>query len=338
MGASMKNVPHESERSARRLTNPCSITQSIHQFLTCLVEKYGGEEKNKLVVFKSGLTEMIIMNDSTPSSQARSQANPVTLSVVMPAYNEEGAIRDAIAEIREHVFAVVADAELVCVNDGSRDATGRILDALAAEDARIRPLHQRNGGHGAALRAGLEAARGETLLLLDSDRQISLAQFAEHWPRMQQASAVLGVRTVRHDPQLRLVLTRWVRWVIAVLFAVRVRDANVPYKLVSRRAWQAAARYIPVETLAPSLFLALYLKAAGYRVEEVEIEHRPRLTGVSIRRWRLFKFCARAFAQLLHFRWRLPRARNSVSAPSAVDAPGRYAPSSPVCASKMGAR
>jgi dolichol-phosphate mannosyltransferase len=245
------------------------------------------------------------VGDPSPAGRA------VSLTIVMPAYNEEEAIREAVAEVRECVFAVVADAELIVVNDGSRDATGQILDELAAEDSRIKPLHQKNGGHGAALRAGLQAAQGDRLLLLDSDRQIALDRFGEHWLRSETVDAVFGVRAVRHDPALRLVLTRIVRLAMRLLFGVRVRDANVPYKIVSRHAWTDAAAYIPPATLAPSLFLALYLKKTGRQVEDVEIEHRPRLTGVSIRRWRLLKFCAKAFLQLIGFRLRLIRVRRS---------------------------
>ena len=98
------------------------------------------------------------------------------LSVVMPAYNEEGAIEAATAEVREFVLDRIAGSELVVVNDGSRDNTGPILDRICANDPRIRVVHQANGGHGPALRAAIEAANGELLLFLDSDRQIPLTE------------------------------------------------------------------------------------------------------------------------------------------------------------------
>src|SRR6266849_3164323 len=98
----------------------------------------------------------------------------VELSVVMPAYNEEGAIEAAVMEVRQHVFGEIQASELVVVNDGSRDRTGEILDHLAMEDGRIKVIHQPNGGHGRALRTGLDAASGKYLFLIDSDRQIPL--------------------------------------------------------------------------------------------------------------------------------------------------------------------
>jgi hypothetical protein len=83
-------------------------------------------------------------------------------------------------------------------------------------------------------------------------------------------------------------------------------DANVPFKLMRRVVWEDARALIPADTLAPSLFLAVFAARRGYRVAHIEVAHRERQTGVvSIRRWRLLKFCARAFRQLLTFRGRL---------------------------------
>lgn len=236
-------------------------------------------------------------------------SNRVALSVVMPAYNEEGSIAAASDEIREWVLDRVPDSELVIVNDGSRDGTAAILDRIAAEDARIRVIHRPNGGHGPALRTGLDAATGDMLLLVDSDRQIPLSAFPALWDAVRSGSdAAFGVRTVRHDPTLRLWLTRLVRRALRVMFGVRLHDANVPFKLLRRNVWEDARSLIPPDTLAPSLFLAIFTRARSYRLVELPVTHRERQTGVvSIRRWRLLKFCARAFRQMLDFRRMLSR-------------------------------
>ena len=87
------------------------------------------------------------------------------------------------------------------------------------------------------------------------------------------------------------------------MFGVRIKDANVPYKLVRRTAWLDAKRYIPDGTLAPSLFLAVSMKRKQSDLAFVDVAHRDRVTGtVSIRRWKLIKFCARGFRQLLDLR------------------------------------
>jgi len=222
----------------------------------------------------------------------------------MPVYNEQAAVHLSAADVQRHVLAVVADSELVAVDDGSTDDSGRVLDEIAAADPRVRVIHQANSGHGGALMAGLSSARGEWVLLIDGDRQIALDSFATAWRHVQQGhDGVFGVRRRRHDPQLRLYVMRLVRFAIRLLFRVRIFDANVPYKLLRRSMWTEASACIPRGTLAPSLFLAIVVKLKRYDIVEMDIEHRPRAGGVaSIRRLKLLTFLMRAFAQLMAFR------------------------------------
>jgi glycosyltransferase involved in cell wall biosynthesis len=230
--------------------------------------------------------------------------NPVPLSVTMPVYNEQEAIVDAVGDVMNDVLRHVPGAELVVVNDGSRDDTGRLLDDMAVNDPRLRVVHQQNRGHGGALMAALEQARGEFVFLVDSDRQVPLGTFRDAWAQVQAGrDGVFGVRRRRHDPQLRLYLTRVIRWSIALVFGVRIHDANVPYKLIRRRIWEEARVCIPPNTLAPSLFLAIFARTRGFDIAEIDVVHKERDTGeVSIRRMKLLRFCARGLRQMLTFR------------------------------------
>lgn len=235
----------------------------------------------------------------------------VALSVVMPAYNEEGAIAAAVAEIRECILARHQGSELVVVDDGSRDRTGAILDELAAADPRIRAVHRVNGGHGAALFAGIAASRGELVFLVDADRQIPLDGFARAYERIRAGDDVVtGIRRGRDDPRHRLVLSVLVRWSLVLLFGVRIRDANVPYKLFRRQVWDEVRAHLPDDTLMPSLSLVVCAKKAGRRVTEVEVPHRARTTGTgSLRPLKLARVCLRTFAQCVALRGRLKRSQ-----------------------------
>lgn len=226
------------------------------------------------------------------------------LSVVMPAYNEEAAIEEAVREVRELVLDRIPGAELVVVNDGSKDRTGALLDELAAAHDRVRPVHKQNGGHGPALITGLGAARGERVLLVDSDLQIPLDDFPKFWAALEDGKdGAFGIRAHRDDPRFRLILTRFIRFSLRLLFGAKLRDANVPFKLFRRDVWDRAEPLIPVDTLAPSLFLAVFVARKGLDVEHIPVAHKERQTGeVSIKRWNLVKFCWRAFKQLLRFR------------------------------------
>lgn len=222
----------------------------------------------------------------------------------MPVYNEEEAIALAVDDVQRHVLDRVPGADLVVVNDGSRDGTGRLLDEIAARDPRVRVIHQQNQGHGGALMAGLAGSRGAIVFLIDSDRQIPLDEFPAAWAHLHNGhDGVFGVRRRRYDPVLRLYLSKVIRRVIGSLFGVRILDANVPYKLLRREIWNEASACIPAGTLAPSLFLAIFARKRGFDIVEVDVVHKERDTGeVSIRRFKLLKFCARGLSQMWAFR------------------------------------
>ena len=243
---------------------------------------------------------------------------PVTCSVVMPTYNEEGAIEAAVREVFDFVLPVVPAAELVVVNDGSRDGTRAILDRLAGESPQLRVIHQENSGHGPALRAGIDAAAGEYLLLVDSDRQMPLDDFRGLWGAARGRDGAFGIRSGRQDPAARLILTRVLRMVIRLSFGVWVQDSNVPLKLVRRVVWDDAARLIRPDSIVPSMLLAVFAARTGCDVALVPWPHRERATGVSsIRYWRLAKFCGRALAEVVAFRVRLGVRPAPTRAPAA---------------------
>src|SRR3954469_3141840 len=99
------------------------------------------------------------------------------VAILLPCFNEIGNIAAAVAEARMAAASAADDHEIVVVDDGSLDGTGKAARALAAADARVRVLaHERNRGYGAALRTGIAATRQPWLLLTDADLQFDLMQ------------------------------------------------------------------------------------------------------------------------------------------------------------------
>lgn len=231
----------------------------------------------------------------------------------MPAYNEAGAILGALDDVAAAVLAAVPDAEVVVVDDGSTDGTRALLEGRAAREPRLRVVSQANGGHGPALRRGLDEARGEALLLLDSDRQVGLEGFAAHWAMLREGDlvAVLGVRRPRHDPRHRLVISAAMRGLLVAAFGRAPRDAGVPYKLLRRAAWEEAAPLVPPGSFIPSVLTAvILLRRHPGRVREVVVRHVARDTGATVlRARRLARFCARALAEVMGLRRALAAGR-----------------------------
>jgi glycosyltransferase involved in cell wall biosynthesis len=160
----------------------------------------------------------IAVNGSTDSLY------PYFLSLVLPAHNEEGNIQAVTWEALAVLPRIFRECEIVIVNDGSTDATPRLADRLAAEDARVRVIHHpQNRGYGAALRTGLAAARGDRIIFMDADRQFDIREVANLARYAERHDIVAGFRIRRSDPWPRVALGVAFNTVVKALFGVWVK-------------------------------------------------------------------------------------------------------------------
>jgi glycosyltransferase involved in cell wall biosynthesis len=204
------------------------------------------------------------------------------LSYFFPAHNEEANLAGLVAEALETLPGLAETFEIVIVNDGSKDATGRIADELAAASPGIvRAVHHPgNLGYGAALRSGFRAAQYEHVAFTDGDRQFHVADLGRLIDRMaggDDPDAVVGFRIKRADPLVRTVYARAYRLANRVFFGLRVRDVDCACKLFRREALEGIA----VESGGAffSAELLIKLQAAGRTVAEVGVPHYPRTAG-----------------------------------------------------------
>jgi dolichol-phosphate mannosyltransferase len=227
-----------------------------------------------------------------------------SLSVIIPAYNEERNIVAAIEEVLQEVAATVPDVEIIVVDDGSRDRTAGLVAELAARAPQITMLRQENRGHGAALMHGLGKATGEWILLIDSDRQVSLAHFRQHWEMTARHDVILGVRRPRHDPVHRQLISLLMRMLLKARLGVGLSDAGVPYKLFRIGLWQDARRAMREGCWIPSVLIAAQaMRRPDLSVVEIPVEHRPRSHGNStLNLRRLVRFCREGVADISYFR------------------------------------
>ena len=230
-----------------------------------------------------------------------------SLSVVVPVWNEQATIGQLVKDLDAELAPLVERLEIIVVDDASTDRTPVILRCLAAEVRTLRVLRsERNAGHGPSVLKGLAAASGGWIFHIDSDGQLVVADFGRLWRRRESADLVLGYRVRRRDPVHRLVLSRVVAACASLLVGRRLRDPNVPFKLLRRALWTDLAPYVPPDTLAPSILLAAAAARRGWRIEQVPVTHHPRAVGQSsLRAARLIAFSARGLGQLVRLRVRL---------------------------------
>jgi polyisoprenyl-phosphate glycosyltransferase len=138
---------------------------------------------------------------------AHVQTEEPEICVVVPLYNEEENIAELYRRLSETLRALEEPYEIVFVNDGSRDATPRLIDALRDDDAHVVPLHlTRNFGHQAAVSAGLDHARGRSVMVMDGDLQDPpevIPQFLRLW--REGHDVVYAVRRHRKEGLLKRV-------------------------------------------------------------------------------------------------------------------------------------
>ncbi len=167
---------------------------------------------------------------------------PTLLSVVAPVYNEQELVelfvRRACAAVADYAFAF----ELVIVNDGSSDATGELLDRIAAADRRVRVVHlSRNFGHQAALTAGLEHAVGDVVVMIDADLQDPPELIPAMVARWEEgADVVYAVRRQREgESAFKLATASWFYKLFDKLAQVDLEPNSGDFRLLDRRALDA---------------------------------------------------------------------------------------------------
>jgi glycosyltransferase involved in cell wall biosynthesis len=200
------------------------------------------------------------------------------VSVVLPAFNEEANIRQAVDEVTAAADGLFAEHEVLVVDDGSADATGRVAGSLAERDPRIRVLrHPQHLGYGEALRTGFLASTMEHVFMTDSDLQFDVREIALLLPYADRVDVVAGYRLNRCDPLMRRALGYAWNILIRALFYVPVRDIDCAFKLFDRRALEA----LELESVGAMINTELMVKLArrGASVVEVGVHHHPRRAG-----------------------------------------------------------
>lgn len=227
-----------------------------------------------------------------------------SLSVVLPAHNEEANIEFVVRRCLEVLPRLVRDFEIVIVDDGSRDATPQIVDRLAAEDARVVALHHPvNRGYGDALMTGFAHTRGDYVMFMDSDRQFDIADLERLLPYVGRYDIVAGYRIRRRDPPLRLLYARIFNLAVRLFFGLRLRDVDCAFKvfrgdLLRGIRLEFGGALINTEILAKA-------RRRGATLTEVGVHHYPRLVGRQS--GGSFRVVFRAMRNFLRLWWKVLR-------------------------------
>ena len=221
------------------------------------------------------------------------------LSVVVPLYNEEENLPILQEELRIALSGL--DYEIVFVDDGSVDGTADRIEA--APNVRLIRF-AKNAGQSAAIHAGLTAARGATVVVIDGDLQNDPADIPKLLREISNgADLVCGYRLKRRDTVVKRLTSRIANSVRSRYTKDGVRDTGCTLKAMRREC---------VDTLVPfkgmHRFIPALVKAGGYRIVEIPVNHRPRRFGQS--KYGLGNRALRATIDMFGVRWLLSRRLN----------------------------
>jgi glycosyltransferase involved in cell wall biosynthesis len=208
---------------------------------------------------------------------------PLSVSVVFPMWNEEAYVERAVNAARDVLAGTPHAFEIIIVDDASTDATPAIADRLAAEDPRVRVVHNPvNRKLGGALRAGYAAATKDLVFYTDADLPIDLEELprAVRLLEYQQADIVAAYRHDRtSEGWLRTVYTFAYNQLIRALFGLKVRDVNFAFKLFRR---SVLARF-PLKSNGSFIDAEFLLRAkkAGCPIIQIGLDYFPRTRGLS---------------------------------------------------------
>jgi glycosyltransferase involved in cell wall biosynthesis len=202
----------------------------------------------------------------------------VSISVFFPCYNEQENVGRTVEKALEVMQQLNADFEVIIVDDGSFDGTGRIADEIAGRDGRVKVVHHpRNLGYGAALQSGFKAATKELVFYTDGDGQFDIKEMPPLLALMEQYDIVSCYRLNRRDPIIRKINGWCWTWLVCLMFGLKIRDIDCAFKLYKREIFDkielsSAGALIDAEILARAT-------RKGYRITQKGVHHYPRTAG-----------------------------------------------------------
>lgn len=202
------------------------------------------------------------------------------ISIVVPIYNEEGNVRELHREIVEVCERERYTYEVIFIDDGSEDGTGRICKELAP----LKYIRMRkNFGQTAAMDAGIKAAQYDYIVTMDGDLQNDpediphLVQYLEE----KDLDIVSGWRKNRKDSPMKKFTSRGANFLRGIIVKDNIHDSGCSLKIYRSECFDHINLYGEMHRFIPAL-----LKIKGFTVGEIVVNHRPRTSGVTKYNWK----------------------------------------------------
>jgi polyisoprenyl-phosphate glycosyltransferase len=232
-------------------------------------------------------------------SNERPPLSDSLVSIVLPVFNESKVLERLIVHLQTAIAACATTAEVIFVNDGSSDGSGEILDRLAARHHEVRVVHfSRNFGHQAAVQAGLVQARGDVVLVMDSDMQDSPDAIGRLLAKWQEGyDVVYAVRVSRKEAWWKRCLFNGFHKLLARVATTRIPPDAGNFGLMDARVARQVITLAERDRYLPGLRSWVGFRQTGVEVERQErYDDKPRVSLRGL--WRLAKTAIFSFSTL----------------------------------------
>jgi glycosyltransferase involved in cell wall biosynthesis len=201
------------------------------------------------------------------------------LSIIVPLYNEEESVTPMYEAITQSVDRMGVDYEILFVDDGSKDETVAVASKLAAIDKRLRIIKfRRNYGQTPAMAAGIDNARGKTLVTMDGDLQNDPDDIPMLVTKLNEGfDIVVGWRHNRQDKLItRKIPSKIANWLIGKITGVPIKDNGCSLKAYRADVIKKIPLYSEMHRFIPAM-----TSLAGTKIAEVKVKHHARAFGES---------------------------------------------------------
>lgn len=206
--------------------------------------------------------------------------NPIQVSVILPAYNEEDSIDGIYRQVVDTFEPFNWPFEIIFVDDGSTDATWERIEAVSAADERVKAIqHRRNAGKATAIANAFSYARGETMITSDADMQYDPNDMVRLIEKLREGYDVVSAyKVLRRDPLSKRIPSKIFNLWVRNTTGVELHDFNAGLKAYRFEAAEDLIRYGYGDL---HRFFILIAARRGFRVAEVPVESCYRVTGRS---------------------------------------------------------
>jgi glycosyltransferase involved in cell wall biosynthesis len=203
-----------------------------------------------------------------------------SISVFIPAYNEEENIREVSEDIVNFLKKRFETYELILVINKCKDKTSQLAREIAKKNKKIRVIQQKSFvGYGTQLKSGWENAKYDLVFYTDSDRQFDIEELDKFMKYAGEYDVIIGWRVDRKDPKMRIFYSWLYNLALRATLGINFRDIDCAFKLCKKEVIDAIKPFTQ-DRGADSEFL-VKAKAKGFKIKQIPVTHRPRVAGIS---------------------------------------------------------